>query len=124
MELAMHVATRPPRGLCAIAAALDIGWPEIKYFCFRVIPGNVFGLLIYTFQLARGQLVPELRRTVSIALAIGWAVTIVATAASLIFPPGGAAMGVSWEYTACVSGYLLALAGSLVYNRVTYGFYL
>ncbi|OGG49623.1 hypothetical protein A2763_02985 [Candidatus Kaiserbacteria bacterium RIFCSPHIGHO2_01_FULL_54_36] len=120
----MKVTTRPSRGLCAVAAELGIDWAGIRWFCFRVIPGNVFGLAIYAVQLVRGRIAPETRKSVSIALAIGWSLVIAAAIASLIFPPGGAAMGVSWAYTAFVSGFLAVLAGSLVYNRVNYGFYL
>ncbi|MBI4088000.1 hypothetical protein HY418_01290 [Candidatus Kaiserbacteria bacterium] len=120
----MNVTARPPRGLCAVAAELGIDWAGIRWFCFRVIPCNFFGLAIYAVQLVRGRIAPETRKSVSIALAIGWSLVIASSIASLVFPPGGAAMGVSWEFTAFVSGTLAVLAGPLVYNRVNYGFYL
>lgn len=120
----MNVGTRPPRGLCAIAAALDISWPEIRYFCFRVIPGNVFGLAIQSVQLARGTVAPELRKELRKAVFIGWA-TVALTAIGL-FTIAPADVTAAWvaTYVATFSGLVAVLVGSLIFNRVTYGFYL
>ena len=97
---------------------------EIKSFCFKVVPGNTFGLVLYTIRLMRGTLAPELRRTISVALAIGWAA--VALTAALLFATAPAEMTATGQATFVLvfSSVVMILANILVYNRVNYGFYL
>src|SRR4051812_29139034 len=113
MESPMNVATRPPRGLCAIAATFAIHWPEIRHFCFRVIPGNVFGLAIQSVRLVRGTVAPELRPELRKAVLIGWA-TVALTAIGLfvIAPADQTAVWVT-TYVSVFSGLVMALAGEL-----------
>ena len=117
----MTLAVRPPsRSPSNPPTAME----EIKQFCLKVAPGNLFGLAIYSFQLARGTLAPELRKTISIALAIGWLTAAIVAGTVFEFSPADVSLTYRITATLCFSFWAMVLGGLFVYNRVKYGSYL
>ena len=97
---------------------------ELRQFFFKTAPGNFFGLPFYSVMLLLGKVDREIRKSISIAIAIGWAfVALVATAMVVFAPPDTTATYVMWSIVA-FGTWAAVLAGSLIYNRINYGFYL
>ncbi|MEK7155253.1 MAG: hypothetical protein AAB734_00055 [Patescibacteria group bacterium] len=94
---------------------------DVRQYFFKVAPGNAFGLIIYSVKLARGTLAPELRRPISIGLAIGWAlVALLAITLCLTAPPSDTMVS-TIVFVLIFSFFAMVLVGTLMYNRVNYG---
>lgn len=97
---------------------------ELRQFFFKTAPGNFFGLPFYSIMLFLGKVDHEVRESVSIAIAIGWTfVALVAMVMVVFAPPDATATYVTWSIVAFGTT-AAVLAGSLIYNRIHYGFYL
>jgi hypothetical protein len=114
MEYPMNIAHDRPPTLAE----------DMRDILFKVLPRSFFGLIIYSVLLLRGRLPAKLRRTISIAVIVGW--TLTAFTATLFYTLSPAEAGLSYAVTAatCFSFLVMVIAGSLTYNRVNYGFYL
>lgn len=113
MILALRDPSRPPTGA-----------EEIRDFFSKVAPGNIFGLAVQSVRLARGTVAPELRRELTIAVAIGWAMVALVAAACLISSTHEALSAYTLTFVLFFSLWVMVAGGSLVYNRATHGFYL
>lgn len=103
-------------------------WKEdLQQLVCKTAPGSIFGLVIYTIQLLRGAVASELRRSIGIAVVLGWVATALIAvsfpAFHLAFSP---AMSMAHLTTGAIvfTSLVMIMAGSLIYNRVTYGSYL
>lgn len=103
---------------------LGFGRQEVSWFCTRVIPGNFFGLPFYSILLLLGKIDPAIRRSILIAAVIGWVfVALVVVVMVLSAPTDATTAYVIWSVVAGGT-WAAVLAGSLIYNRIHYGFYL
>ncbi len=109
--------------LCSPTSRCALGLKHAQFWCLLFLK-NFFGLPLYTVMLLLGRVDREIRKSVSIAIAIGWTfVALVAMVMVVFAHPDVTATYVMWSIVA-FGTWAAVLAGSLIYNQIHYGFYL
>lgn len=119
MEVRMTLGFRPPIEYPDGPPTWTEDFRELAYN----MPIGIFGLVIYGVQLLRGKIPAEMRKSVSIALAIGWAITTLVAILIFVLPADATLSYRIWGASFFLF-WAMALSGTLIFNRVHYGFYI